>query len=97
MGIRALLEHVMISKVGDKGTFKNNVQAFRDAGFLSPTQQSFLEAVLEAGHATMHRAYEPSKDDLVTLMDIAEATMESVYLHEKRVRELRRMVPRRKR
>ena len=96
MGIRALLEHVMIAKVGDKGTFQKNVQAFLDAGFISPTQRSFLEAVLEAGHATMHRAYEPTKDDLVTLMDIAETTIESSYLHERRVQQLQGRIPPRK-
>ena len=96
MGIRALLEHVMIAKVGDKRTFQKNVQAFLDAGFISPTQRSLLDAVLEAGHATMHRAYEPTKDVLVTLMDIAEATIESAYLHEQRVQQLQGRIPPRK-
>src|ERR1035438_3511131 len=93
LGIRSLLEHVMIAKVGDHGNFGNNVQAFYDAGFLSPTQLSFLKAVLEAGHATTHRAYEPTEDDLITLMDFAEAIIESVYLHDQRVQQLKKRIP----
>ncbi|WP_371851449.1 DUF4145 domain-containing protein [Duganella sacchari] len=28
LGVRALLEHVMIEKVGDNGSFKKNLEAF---------------------------------------------------------------------
>jgi hypothetical protein len=38
MGIRALLETVMIQKVGDKGSFKANVDALLEAGYVSMRQ-----------------------------------------------------------
>ncbi len=93
MGIRALLEHVMIDRVGDNGSFKKNVDAFVAAGIIAPAQREFLEAVLEAGHATMHRSYSPSKDDLIALMDITESIIESAYLHRARVDRLRSRIP----
>jgi hypothetical protein len=97
MGIRAALESVMIEKVGDRGNFKANMIAFQEAGYLSLRQAISLESILEAGHATIHRGWEPTNDDITTLLDITESIIESVYLHENRVRALDKNVPKRPR
>ncbi|MCP4486715.1 MAG: DUF4145 domain-containing protein [Gammaproteobacteria bacterium] len=60
MGARALLEHIMVSKVGDKGTFAKNLDAFHMQGFLSLKQREIIEPILEAGHAAIHRGFDPS-------------------------------------
>src|SRR5258708_15116189 len=59
MGVRALLEHIMIDKVRDRGTFRGNIQAFHGAGYLSPKTRDNLEAILLVGHAAMHRGLNP--------------------------------------
>lgn len=96
MAIRALLERVMIDKVGDKGSFKANISEFEAKGFISDIQKRFLETAIEAGHATMHRAYKPSKKDVVTLVNITESVIESCYVNEHRASELRKRIPARK-
>jgi hypothetical protein len=93
MGVRALLEQVMIAKAGDKGTFGANLTAFEKLGHVSSKQKERLEAILDAGHAAIHRGYEPRPDELVTLLDIAEHIIESIWLHDKKVAELRKRVP----
>lgn len=95
MGVRALLEYVMINSVGDQGTFGKNIAEFAKQGFISEKQREILAAVLEAGHATIHRAYQPSDEDLETCVDIAESVMQSVYVHPDRVAELTKRVPKR--
>ena len=35
MGIRSLIEHVMISKVGDQGSFNLHLNAFEKGGYIS--------------------------------------------------------------
>lgn len=95
MGVRALLEHVMIAKVGDQGSFAKNLGIFEAKGFVSRIQREHLEAILEAGHAAMHRGYKPSQPDLITLVDIAESIVETVYLQGTTVESLRRRVPER--
>ena len=35
MGVRALIEQVMIHKVGDNGSFVKNLDAFQKAGYIS--------------------------------------------------------------
>lgn len=93
MGIRALIEHMMIHKVGDTGTFGGNLQKFESDGFISSKQKERLETILDAGHAAIHRAFHPSKEDLNILMDITESVVETVYAHEDKTKLLRKRVP----
>lgn len=93
MGIRALLEKVMIEKCGDHGTFTANIKEFENHGYVSRMQRERLETILEAGHAAMHRLYKPSKKDLVTLVDIAESLVESIYIHGTKVDALKDAIP----
>lgn len=93
MGVRALLERVMISRSGDQGSFGGNIAEFERLGHVSKLQRERLEAILEAGHAAMHRAFTPEADDVSTLLDITEHIIESVFLHEKRVNALKKRLP----
>lgn len=96
MGVRALMEHVMISLVKDHGTFAKNLAEFVKRGFISEAQRNVLEKVLDAGHATIHRGYQPSDSDLITCIDIAESVLQNVYVHPKKATDLGRRVPRRR-
>lgn len=97
MGIRALVEHVLIKEVGDNGTFGANLRAFHEAGHISAAAKEVFEVVLEAGHATMHRAYDPSDRDINTLLDTVETMLEQVYIHPIRAEEMKGRIPPRRR
>ena len=43
MGIRALLENLMVQMVGDQGTFEKNLDAFQNGGYVSGIQRNTLE------------------------------------------------------
>src|SRR6266481_3760656 len=81
MGIRALIEQVMIHKVGDNGTFAKNLDAFQQAGYVSLVQRDALNDILDAGHATIHRAYEPKTKDIQIALDITEGIMAAIFVH----------------
>jgi hypothetical protein len=55
MGTRAVLETIMVSETGDHGTFKKNLDAFQAAHYVSLRQRNTVEAIVEAGNATIHR------------------------------------------
>lgn len=95
MGIRALLEHLMVSGVGDKGTFGKNLDAFQNSGYLSGKQREIIEPILEAGHAAIHRGFEPSEDDVLTVVEIAESLVETIYIHPEKATKLGQRVPKR--
>jgi hypothetical protein len=93
MGIRSLIESVMVEKVGDNGTFGNNLAEFSTRGWLSEKQKETLEKIIDVGHAATHRDFSPSREDLGILMDIAEALVVGVYVHPLRGANLGRKIP----
>ncbi len=95
MGIRALIEQMMIHKVGDTGSFASNLAKFHSDGFISKKQMEVVETILDAGHAAIHRAFHPSQEDLNVLMDITESVVEAVYAHEGKTQTLKKRVPKR--
>lgn len=95
MGVRSLLEKIMIAKVGDKGSFFNNLEAFSAQGFVSQKQKENLSIILEAGHAAIHRKFNPIKNEIITVLDITEHIIESVYLHQSKIDQLKKRVPQR--
>ncbi|MCF6258307.1 MAG: DUF4145 domain-containing protein [Gammaproteobacteria bacterium] len=96
MGVRSLIETIMIAKTGDNGTFAKNISEFENLGYVSTLQRERMEAILEAGHAAIHRAFEPRQEDIITLLDITEHIIETVYLHKGKVDKLKKRVPAKK-
>lgn len=93
MGARALLEHVMVSKVGDQGTFVKNLDKFQAEGFLSQRQREIIEPILEAGHAAIHRGFDPSEEDVATVIEVTESLVETTYVHTEKASKLKTRVP----
>ncbi len=93
MGIRSLLETIMIAKIGDHGTFSKNLSAFRDQGYVSLLQYDAMNAVLDAGHAVTHRFFKPSETELNTALDIAEGIFAAIYVQSEQAQRLSDRVP----
>lgn len=93
MGVRSLLEHIMVSSVGDLGSFGSNLAAFAEAGHVSPKQKERLVTILEVGHATIHRGYTPTNEDLAASLDILEHIIASLYVHDGAVSAAKARVP----
>ncbi|OQW33426.1 MAG: hypothetical protein A4E19_03215 [Nitrospira sp. SG-bin1] len=93
MGIRSLIEKIMISKSGDQGSFVKNLKKFEELGYVSRIERERLETILEAGHATTHRNFSPETSDVITLVDITEHIVQSVYLHDPKIAALKKRVP----
>lgn len=98
LGIRALVEQIMIEQIGgDKGGLGNNITAFLAAGFVAPRDhQQFREKVIEVGNAAMHRGYSPRESDVATLLDIVEAMIATIYVHPRRAQQVGADMPARR-
>ena len=96
LGIRALLEMVMVDKVGDQGSFGKNTTEFLNQGFISKKQKEVLDKILEIGHATMHRGYSPNIRELLRLVDITESIIETIYINEEKAKIISKDLPQRK-
>ena len=95
MGSRAVIDVVMLKKVGDAGTFAWKLDALQAQGELSPSSRNFLEAALDAGSAAAHRGHLPSVAELSHVMDIIEHLLQHDLLAAAAA-SLRRSTPKRK-
>ena len=96
MLMRAIFEHTMIDKAGDHGTFAKNLSKFEELGFIGKKQAEVVSSMLEAGHASIHRAFIPKKSDIVTLVDILEGVLEVVYVQVPKAADLKKRIPKKK-
>ena len=95
MGIRAFLEQLMISKVGDQGSFQKNMDVFCDQGYISLVQRDAMSVILDTGHAVIHRLHEPSAEELNTALDIAEGIYAAINVHADAVVKIADKLPKR--
>jgi hypothetical protein len=93
MGVRALLEQVMIAKVGDLRTFDDKLDAFQKAGYISFLQRDAMRATLDMGDAAMHRAYKPTEREINTALDIVETVFSVIFEQKDAAERLRDTVP----
>jgi len=93
MGIRAIIESMMIDKVDDNGTFKANLDELQKQGYVSQRQKESLDVILDAGHATIHRGYCPTNKELMNILDICESIIETLYVHEIQTKKLSEKIP----
>lgn len=93
MGIRALLERTMIEKCGDEGSFVKNLSNFKIAGFIGVKQIETLKDTLELSHASIHRNFDPSANEIDLALDITESILSIVYIHSEQSAALTKRIP----
>jgi hypothetical protein len=93
MGVRALLEFIMVSKVRDQGSFAANLDEFEKQGYVAKLERDRLKRVLDVGSAAIHRGFLVSPLDAMTLLRIAEHVVESLYIHDGDVAHVSSKVP----
>ena len=95
MGARTVIDDLLVRKVGDTGTFPEKLDDLEAKGFSSRVNRDVLEAALDAGHAAVHRGYQPSPEDLSRVMDIIENALQAEMLSEE-AKKLKASTPARK-
>ncbi|MDO5686870.1 MAG: DUF4145 domain-containing protein [Neisseria sp.] len=95
MGVRAVIEAIMIDKVGDHGSFVANLKEFQNKGYISSLQLGILEVALEMGHATIHRAFVPKVEQLEVALDTLESLIHALYLLEDQAKHHAKFIPKR--
>jgi hypothetical protein len=94
MSCRALLEHIFIAQNGqDLGSFAKNMDEFQRLGKMSPVQKQAITDALEAGHASTHRGFKPTHEEMTTIVSIIENLIEVLYVHQKELSNLKKRIP----
>jgi hypothetical protein len=93
MGARALVDMLMVEKVSDVGSFKQKLQAFEEAGFVSSQNRDVLYAALDVGNAAAHRGHAATRSEIQAVMDIVENMLQSVYVFPDEAKKLKKSTP----
>jgi hypothetical protein len=97
MGARAIVDLVMVEKVGDIGTFAGKLEKLESGKFISASSRKVLKAVLDIGSAAAHRGYLAKKPQIDAVMDIIENLLQAVYVFPDMAEELEKSTPARPR
>lgn len=95
IGLRALLETIMVEKIGDSGSFLTKVKRFTEEGYVTPKMAEALSHVLDAGNASAHRAYFPSREDLAVCVELVKHLMHGIYILRPGVEKVAENTPKR--
>lgn len=95
MGARALVDMVILSKVGDVGSFAQKLNALVTTGVLSTQQRDILDAALDVGSAAAHRGHRPKAEHVQHVMEIVENLLHQTTLGTL-AKELKKATPKRK-
>lgn len=81
MGMRAVLDLYLVTKVEDRGTFTEKLTQLSEQGFIGVRQRDVLAAAIETGHAAAHRGYQPTQEAMQAVLDIVENLLQAELLH----------------
>jgi hypothetical protein len=84
VGIRTVLDMVMVDKVKDIGENEDKYAALLAKGIVTENQLDLLKVAIEAGNAAAHRGYRPSADDLKHLIVITETIIEKLNIAKRK-------------
>jgi len=93
MGARALVDMVIVDKVGDVGSFNEKLKALESKGYISKKNREILDTALDAGSAAAHRGYAPKLKDVHSVMDIVENLLQAIYVLDKVAVEIKKSTP----
>ena len=97
MGARAVVDMIIIDKVGDRGSFQSKLQALQTEGYIGSRARNVLDAALDTGNAASHRGHNPPSGTVNEVMDIVENLLEAIYRHDGIAERLRASTPQRSR
>ncbi len=93
MGVRAVIDFVMLAEIGDSGGFEEKLQRLLDKGLISQTQHDTLATVVDAGSAAGHRGFKPAVELIDGMIDVVESLLQQHYIVGPMVATLKRTIP----
>jgi hypothetical protein len=93
MGVRAILDLVMIQIVGDTGSFESKMAAMAEQGHISIRQQDMLATVIDAGSAASHRGFQPPRDLLEQMLAVMESIVRDHFITNPMLGSLKKQIP----
>lgn len=82
-GIRTVLDRMIVEKISDVGSFEKKVKTLEEKGIIDSEEKKMLLAVINAGSASAHRGFNPTKKTIAQMTDITEKVLYRIYIEPK--------------
>lgn len=93
IGLRTLLERVMMEHIGEDGGFGDKLKRFEENECVTTLHADSLRKVLDVGHASAHRTYFPSGEDVRTCVEVVKHLMQGLYVLHPKVQKMSKNTP----
>jgi len=94
---------MILDKVGDIGPFETKLNTLEGKRIIDAEEKEMLLAVIDAGSASAHRGFDPTKKIITQMTDIMEKVLYRIYIEPKektlllkKAGSIRKQTPRRK-
>jgi len=101
-GTRTVIDCLITDQIGDIGGFEGKVKELVSKKLIDSDEQDILLALIDAGSASMHRSFYPSKDLINHMIDILEKIVFKICIEpkekqvlKKKAQALRKKTPKR--
>ena len=96
-GARTIFDRASeLLKIDPALTFKEKLDQLQNRGHISASERGHLDVLTDAGSAAAHRGWQPSTNELNTIMSIVETFIHRKFILESEVKRLKAQIPRRK-
>jgi hypothetical protein len=84
MGVRTILDRLIVDAIGDIGTFARKLDALKAKHSIDEQELQTISPVIDAGSASVHRGFVPHEKSLGDMLDITEHLLEEIKIAPKR-------------
>jgi len=88
VGVRTVLDMILVSKVGDSGGFKAKLRQLENDSHVTASERERLDVLAEVGNAAAHRGFRAHIEDLGIMVDILERVVQKLYIDPEKDKEL---------
>jgi hypothetical protein len=88
VGVRTVLDMILVSKVGDSGTFEARLSRLEKKSHVTAPERQRLDVLAKVGNAAAHRGFGPNIEDLGIMVDILGRVVQKLYIDPDKDKEL---------
>ncbi len=95
IGIRTLIDIIMIELVGNNGGFEKRLKKMLTGQHITPLQFNSLKVLIDSGNASAHRGFKPDKYIIELLLEIVNNLIQ-MRAHTNKTNKIKKIIPKRK-
>lgn len=71
-GVRTAIDRLLVQQLGDAGSFQKKLKTLLEKDIVTSEEYELLDAIIDAGSASIHRGFSPGDESIQHMMEITE-------------------------